>query len=152
MTVFVDPKWGQIFLPDYARLESLLDAYSQNDVDTEAAEKLDRLVQRHLDNERAVWPVWQRLAQDYALPLEASLRRVLNQPTFSVGQDLERAIAERGKSIKPTIPDSASVPEHLHNLFEEALQAVGMKAGQGGVVKKKGKKKKAPRKKSGFGV
>ena len=103
----------------------------------------DRLVLKHLEDERAILPVWERLAADYGAPLEAALCRVLNNSAFVIEDDLEGVLASYGKEIAPTLPDTASVPIHLHNLFQDALKAVGKSE-----KKKSGKKKK----KSGFGA
>ncbi len=144
VTVFAHPRWGQTFLKDYARLEELLEA-------SDESEAIDKLVLRHLENERAITPVWHQLAQDYTQPLEASLRRVLENDGFEIEADLDGAIARYGKALTPTLPDTASVPVHLHDLFQAALKAVGKDARkQGG--KKKSKQKKSKQKKSGFGA
>ncbi|MGB3670422.1 MAG: hypothetical protein WA783_08425 [Phormidesmis sp.] len=137
VTAFAHPRWGQTFLKDYVRLEELLAADDE-------PEAIDRLVLKHLENERAIAPVWQQLAQDYGQPLEAALRRILGNDAFEIETDLEGAIARYGKALTPTLPDTASVPVHLHNLFQEALKAVGKDA-----KKQSGKKK--PKRKSGFG-
>ncbi len=137
VTAFAHPRWGQTFLKDYVRLEELLAADDE-------PEAIDRLVLKHLENERAITPVWQQLAQDYGQPLEAALRRILGNDAFEIETDLEGAIARYGKALTPTLPDTASVPVHLHNLFQEALKAVGKDA-----KKQSGKKK--PKRKSGFG-
>lgn len=136
VTAFAHPRWGQTFLKSYAQLEELLAA-------NEDAEAIDRLVLKHLEDERAILPVWERLAADYGAPLEAALRRVLNNSAFVIEDDLEGVLASYGKEIAPTLPDTASVPIHLHNLFQDALKAVGKSE-----KKKSGKKKK----KSGFGA
>ena len=48
------------------------------------------------------------------------------------------------KALTPTLPDTASVPVHLHDLFQDALKAVGKS-------EKKKKGKKNAKKKAGFG-
>ncbi|MEL7331876.1 MAG: hypothetical protein AAFN12_06480, partial [Cyanobacteria bacterium J06560_2] len=150
VTAFAHPRWGQTFLKDYAQLEALLEkAVDADTADAEAvdAEVVDRLVVKHLENERAIAPIWHQLAEDYPRPLEASLRRVLENDDFALEQDLEGAIARYGKTLTPTLPDTASVPIHLHELFQDALKAVGKDA------KKQSGKKKAKKKKSGgFGA
>lgn len=133
------PRWGQLFLKDLARLEALL----KENNNTEA---VDKLVAKHLEQAQAVLPVWQQLVAEYSEPLEQSLRRVLKNDEFVVKTDLEGALTRYGKSLIPTLPDTASVPVHLHELFQAALKAVGKDA------KKSGGKKKKKAKKSGFGV
>ena len=139
--VFVHPRWGQTFLTEFAQLEKLL---KQNDADSQ--EMLDRLVLKHLEDKRASVPVWQYLVETYPQSLTASLRRVSNNPDFSLDVDLDNLLRQCGKELAPTLPDSASVPEHLHNLFQEVLKSVGATA----AGQKSGKKKKK-KKKSGFG-
>jgi hypothetical protein len=157
VTVLVHPRWGQMFFKDYSRLETLLDQSLDKSHESslaadakKAAEEqaaLDRLVQKYLQDEQANLYVWQTLAQSHPQPLEAALQRVLNNPSFDISSDLEQALSQAGKSLTPKLPDSASVPVHLHNLFESALKAVGKSA-----AKNKSAKKKASAKKSGFGA
>jgi hypothetical protein len=152
VTVLVHPRWGQMFFKDYSRLETLLTQFDSSSLDgtdenTEGQAALDRLIQKYLQDEQANIHVWQTLAQSHAKPLESALQRVLNNPKFNLASDLDQALSQAGKSPTPRLPDSASVPVHLHNLFESALKAVGKSA-----AKNKGAKKKAPAKKSGFGA
>ncbi|WP_121970514.1 hypothetical protein [Leptolyngbya sp. BC1307] len=143
VTVFAHPRWGQTFLTDYSRLKELLARSGAAGEQAEAEEtaKLDRLVIKHLENEQAIAPVWYHLAKEHGKPLEASLRRILGNPDFDIEQDLDGAIARYGKLLTPQIPESASVPLHLHNLFQSALQTVS-----------KSTAKKKAKKKSGFGA
>ena len=144
VTVFSHPRWGQTFLKDYSRLVELLDqaAIAAND---DPAEALDRLLLKYLEDEQVNADVWGCLAEAYGDRLEAALKRVLTNPDFDIEQDLDKALAKRGKPLTPQLPDSASVPVHLHNLFQTALKEVGK-----GAKKGEGKKKKASQK-SGFG-
>lgn len=141
VTVFVHPRWGQTLLKDYSRLEEKLSAEPG---DEETATALDRMVLKYLEDEQVNAYVWQRMVKAHAQPVEASLQRVVGKPEFEVERDLEGVLAQYGKPLTPELPESASVPVHLHNLFQEAMQAVGK--GE----KPKGSKKKA-KKKSGFG-
>ena len=142
VTAFVHPRWGQTFLKDYTRLETLLDqGNSPEAADEQAAANLDRLVLRYLNEDQVNAYVWQQLVEAHKSTVEASLQRVLNDPQFDIEQDLTAALAKRGKALTPDLPDSASVPIHLHNLFQSALKAVSKDAS----TKKKAKKK------SGFG-
>ncbi len=144
VTVFAHPRWGQTFLTDYSRLEERLarsGAEGEPDLDDEETALLDRLVVKHLENEQVIAPVWRHLAKNYGTPLEASLRRILSNPDFDIAQDLDGAISRYGKQLTPQIPESASVPVHLHNLFQSALKTVS-----------KSTAKKKAKKKSGFGT
>ena len=141
VTVFVHPQWGQTLRKDYASYEEVIAQSSTNPEHTEAQTKVDRYTQKYLEDEQVNAHVWHSIAESHGEALEASLRRVLNKPDFEIRQDLDNAIARYGKSLEPELPESASVPEHLHNLFQEAIAAVG----------KAEKPKKKAKKKSGFG-
>ncbi len=143
VTVFLHPRWGQMLLTDYSRLEAQLVADEGAD---DALALRDRLIRKYLESEQANAYVWEQLTKAHPKAIESSLRRVLNRPEFEIERDLSGALAKYGKPLTPTLPESASVPVHLHNLFQEALQAVG----KGTKPKDGGKKKVAP-KKSGFG-
>lgn len=147
VTVFVHPRWGQMLRKDYADFEAAIaQANTATDTATDnsaAPEKVDRFTRRYLEDEQVNAHVWQEIAKAHSDALEASLQRVLNQPDFKIEQDLGEALANKGKPLTPELPETASVPAHLHNLFQEALQIVG-KAEK----PKKGKKKA---KKTGFG-
>ncbi|PSN19207.1 hypothetical protein C7271_08500 [filamentous cyanobacterium CCP5] len=140
VTVFVHPRWGQTLLKDYRRLTQLLAA-----TDEEAATKLDRQVQRYLKDDAVNPYVWHRLAEDHP-DLEVPLRRVLDRPDFSLQNDLDKVLLEAGKPLKPKLPEIASVPVHLNDLFQTALQEVNQ--GSSKKSKKKGSGKAKP--KSGF--
>ncbi|MGB3296499.1 MAG: hypothetical protein WBB01_26230 [Phormidesmis sp.] len=146
VTAFVHPRWGQIFLKDYAHLEELLTQSSSPEAEAETLAKLDRLTLKYLAEDRVNAYVWRRLAEAYKNPIEGSLRRVLDDPKFDAEQDLEKTLIRYGKALIPELPDSASVPIHLHELFQSALKAVGKETG-----KKDDPVKKKAKKKSGFG-
>ncbi len=149
VTAFIHPRWGQTFLSDYARLEDLLTqsiAGAEAEAEGETAASLDRLVLRYLEEERVNAFVWQCLAEAYGSSVEVSLRRVLNNPDFDIDRDLEGTLVRRGKALTPELPDSASVPVHLHELFQSALKAVSKGSGKKDASVKKAKKK------SGFGA
>lgn len=137
VTVFVHPRWGQMMLKDYGQMTQLLEA-----ADEASLAKLDLFVHRYLKNEAATAYVWQSLAEENPEALEAALSRVLDRPV-SLQDDLEKILLEFGKSLEPKLPEVASVPVHLHNLFQEALQEVN---GSSSKKKAKGKRKQ----KAGF--
>jgi len=163
VTVFVHPRWGQMLRKDYADFETAIAQASPptteptneptNEPTTaptnssttpeKASEKIDRFVKRYLDDEQVNAYVWHEIAKAHGNVLEPALQRVLAQPDFKIEQDLDEALIQRGKSLTPELPETASVPLHLHTLFQEALIAVG-KA-------EKPKKNKKSKKKSGFG-
>ncbi|MEO1093801.1 MAG: hypothetical protein AAFX01_02730 [Cyanobacteria bacterium J06638_28] len=138
VTVFVHPRWGQTFLKDYQQLTQLLEA-----TDEDATAKRDRLLQKYLKEEAVNVYVWRCFAEANPEALETALRRVLNRPDFSLPNDLDQVLAQSGKFLEPKLPEIASVPVHLHNLFQEALQEVDQ-----GSSKKKSKGK--AKRKKGF--
>ncbi|KPQ34129.1 MAG: hypothetical protein HLUCCA11_16190 [Phormidesmis priestleyi Ana] len=154
VTVFSHPRWGQAFLTDYSRLMALLATPSPDPETTTEADTRDRLVQKYLEEPRVNAHVWDYLTQTQGSQLEKVLRRVLNRPDFDIQTQLSPVLEKYGKSSTPELPDSASVPLHLHNLFQDALKAVGKSAKQTGNADQKNKSKKSNSKKtkqSGFG-
>ncbi len=146
VTVFSHPRWGQTFLPDYHRLETLLsmDAGDRTEDDTAS---LRVLVLKYLEDEQANAHVWQHIQQNFGDTVEPLVQEFMKSPELDIQTDFEEMLAFYDKPLVPTLPESASVPIHLHNLFQEALKKVGKSAGQDKSAKKKSTKKK----KSGFG-
>jgi len=135
VTSLSHPRWGQMFLPTYSQFKTILEA--QNWQSIEGAEKLIRY---YLENPTINAFIWQRLAQQYPQQLEKVLQQVLNRPTFQIDSDLAPLLEEFNKVLAPELPETASVPLHLHNLFEEAVAEVS-----------KPKSKSKSNKKTGFG-
>ena len=69
------------------------------------------------------------------------LREILKRPNFNLQQDFNDLLKTVNKPINPVLPEIASVPIHLHNLFQEALSEVN----------KKSKSKSKSKSKTGFG-
>lgn len=143
VTVFVHPRWGQTFLKDYQQLTQLLETTGGESIDEESTAKLERLIQRYLKEETVNVHVWHCFAEENPAALEVLLRRVLNRSDFSIQENLDEVLAQHGKPLKPKLPEIASVPIHLHNLFQEALHEVNQSSSK---KKSKGKRKK----KAGF--
>lgn len=138
VTVLVHPRWGQYFLTDYGRITDLLAAPNGPDTET-----LDKLLLKYLKDGAVSAYVWYRLAHEFPEALEVALRRALSRPQFDLKNDLDDLLRTFEKPLKPGLPEIASVPIHLHNLFQEALAEVGGEKAKG---KAKGKAKKG-----GFG-
>lgn len=119
ITVLAHPRWGQMFLPTYTQFETMLQAG-----DWQSVPGATKLVRKYLDDPAINAFVWQRLATAYPLPLEAVLRSVLERPDFSLQKDFEALLQEHKKPLQPELPEIASVPLHLHDLFQEALKEV----------------------------
>lgn len=117
VTILADPRWGQAFLPTYARFTQLLE-------DWQGDEAGERLVRQYLEDPQYGTFVWHRLAEAYPSQLEQVLQQVLQRPDFQTSQDLDDLLKEYGKPLKPELPEIASVPLHLHNLFQDALAEV----------------------------
>ncbi|WP_313926831.1 hypothetical protein [Microcoleus sp. FACHB-1515] len=134
VTVLADPRWGQMLLPLHDRFKAVLQAD-----DWRSVEGSEKLVRHYLTDPSINYFVWQQLAQEYPQAIERVLQDFLNRPDFQIA-DLAAVLAEQGKAIEPELPEIASVPIHLHTLFEDAIAEVN---------KSKPKAKKAQ--KTGFG-
>lgn len=130
LTALTHPRWGQIFLPTYSRFKAMLEAEDSQNI--EGAEKL---VRQYLEDPAINVFIWHRLAKAYPNQLEKLLQTVLQRPEFKIS-DLDALLQEYNKPLEPYLPEIASVPLHLHNLFQEALAEVNKSKPKG-----KGKKK-----------
>ncbi len=139
VTVFVHPRWGQTFLKDYVRLTQLFES-----TDSGSVAKVDQLMQKYLKEDAVNAYVWRCFAEDNAAPLMAALGRHLSRSDLTV-DELDDVLVQAGKPLDPKLPEIASVPLHLQDLFQAAMQEVD----QGSSKKKsKGKQKQ----KTGFAV
>lgn len=138
VTAFSHPKWGQSFIASYTKLEKLLESDLTEEQDLENCKIL---IRKYLENPEINFYVWQQLKEAHPKELEKILQLVLNRPNFNLNSDLEATLNEFNKTSEPELPESASVPQHLHNLFEEAVTQVS---------KSKSKTKKATKKAKGF--
>lgn len=136
VTALTHPRWGQMFLPTYTQFQQLLEAE-----DWTTIPQADKLIRQYLEQPEINSFIWQRLAQQYPSQLESILRTVLDWSDFKLERDLEELLQRQNKPLKPELPDIASAPLHLHNLFQEAVAEVSKD-------KSKGKPKKQ---KVGFG-
>jgi hypothetical protein len=119
VTVLAHPRWGQMFLPTYTQFETLLQAE-----DWQSVPGAEKLVRKYLDDATINAFIWHRLAEAYPVALEKVLRSVLDRPTFDLNADLDALLQQHKKPLQPELPEIASVPLHLHNLFQEALKEV----------------------------
>ncbi|PSB24637.1 hypothetical protein [Stenomitos frigidus] len=136
VTVLAHPRWGQVFLPTYTQLETVLQAE-----DWQSVPGAEKLIRKHLDDANTNAFVWHHLAATYPASLETVLRSVLERPTFDLQKDLDSLLEEHKKPLQPELPEIASVPLHLHDLFQEALKEVS---------KSKPKEKDGQKAKKGF--
>lgn len=113
------PRWGQTFLSTYAQFTALLAAE-----DFSTVPGYEKLVRNYLEDPAInVW-IWQRLAKVNPAKLEQILQTVLQRTNFQIDRDLDALLQEFKKPLEPELPEIASVPVHLHNLFQEALGEV----------------------------
>ena len=129
VTVFTHPRWGQMFLPTYTQFKTILESEDwQNNKDT------NKVVRKYLEDPTINVFIWHKLAKAYPTHLENVLQAFLERPEFKLERDLDALLQEHNKPLEPELPEIASVPLHLHNLFQEALTEVNKS-------KSKGKKK-----------
>lgn len=136
VTSLSHPRWGQMFLPTYSKLKSILEAQ-----DWQSIEGGEKLIRYYLDNPSINVFVWERLAQQYPQQLKKIFQQLLNLPDFKIEQ-LSALLKDKfNKPLEPELPETASVPIHLNNLFEEAVAEVN---------KSKSKSKTSKKANSGF--
>jgi hypothetical protein len=128
--------WGQMFLVDYPQLQTLLapaqPQFTAADV---------KFVHKCLADPQMNAFVWRRLATQFPDRLEAVIARVIDRSDFNLATELDLVLTKFNKFLEPDLPDLASVPIHLHELFQAAVLEVS---------KEKTKSKIQP-KKTGFG-
>ena len=128
--------WGQMFLADYPRLKTLLTPvdpqYSPGDL---------KFFHKCLADPQMNAFVWRRLAEQFPQQLQTAICQGLGLPDFNLST-LDSVLTKFNKYLEPDLPDLASVPIHLHDLFQSAVVEVS---------KEKARPKSQP-KKSGFGA
>lgn len=122
VTVISHPRWGQVFLTNYSQLIASL---TQPDLETTVNSSIS--ITEILKEPEYHRNIWERLIEKYPSELENSLRQELKRPHLQLKSDLNSIIEEFGKPINPSLPEIASVPLHLHNLFQEAVLEVNKK-------------------------
>jgi hypothetical protein len=119
VTALSHPRWGQMFLPNYSALKTLLEAD-----DWQSVPNAEQTVQKCLKEAEMNAFVWKRLAEQYPKQMEAVLQSTLDRPNFKLSTDLDELLKEFDKPLETDLPEIASVPIHLHNLFQEAVVEV----------------------------
>jgi hypothetical protein len=126
VTVFTHPRWGQMFLPTYTQFKTILESEDwQSNKDT------NKLVRKYLEDPTINVFVWRKLSQLYPEQLEKVLQAFLERSDFKLERDLDALLQEHKKPLEPELPEIASVPVHLHNLFQEALAEVNKSKSKG---------------------
>ena len=139
VSILTHPRWGQIMVSTYQRLTAALED------DQSLAPETESFVHQCLKNMEFKPFVWHQLAQKYPQRLERLLQNILDRPHLSLSRDLDPVLAGFGHPAQPLLPDTASVPVHLHNLFQDALSDVSRSKSS------KSKDRDKPKKKMGFG-
>lgn len=119
VTVLTDLRGGQVFLPTYHDLLNLL-----SNVETLPPEAIQHNIQTHLNNTDFKPFVWRSLAKQHPQALEQAFQIGLEQPTFSLAEDLDSLLRRYHDRLDPPLPETASVPMHLHQLFQRAIAQV----------------------------
>ncbi|WP_333172643.1 hypothetical protein [Microcoleus sp. S13_B4] len=119
VTALSHPRWGQTFLSTYAQFTALLAAE-----DFSTVPGYEKLVRNYLEDTAINAWIWKRLAKVNPAKLEQLLQTVLQRNNFQLDRDLDALLQEFKKPLEPELPEIASVPLHLHNLFQEALGEV----------------------------
>jgi hypothetical protein len=136
VTVFSHPQWGQMLISTYSKFQEILDTE-----DPHNHPNAERLVNRYLEDPQINFFIWQQLWLQYPTKLEKLLQIILKNPDFNLEKDLGKTLALYNKPLEPELPEMASVPQHLHDLFSEAMIQVN---------KSKSKTKKPSKTKKGF--
>ncbi|MBE9095369.1 hypothetical protein IQ252_16030 [Tychonema sp. LEGE 07203] len=113
------PRWGQTFLSTYAQFTEMLAAE-----DFSTIPGYEKLVRSYLEDPAINAWIWRRLAKVNPAKLAQILQTVLQRTDFQIDRDLDSLLQEFKKPLEPELPEIASVPLHLHNLFQEALGEV----------------------------
>jgi hypothetical protein len=138
VTALSHPHWGQMFLPHYTKIGDLLANLYSQPLTPEAT----TLFQKCFADPQMNSFVWRKLAAEFPGQLETVIQQVYAEPNFNLSTDLDRLLTKFNKYLEPDLPEIASVPIHLHELFQEAVLAVS----------KDKAKSKTPPKKGGFGA
>jgi hypothetical protein len=138
VTALSDRYWGQMMLTQYTAIADLLDR-SADRVFTNP--EID-LFKKCLADPQMNSYIWRKLSDKYPQQFTIAIRQIPEFSDFNLSTDIDRLLTKFNKFLEPDLPDIASVPIHLHQLFESALKQVS---------KDKAKAKQPP-KKGGFGA
>ncbi|WP_366665002.1 hypothetical protein [Microcoleus sp. bin48.metabat.b7b8b9.023] len=119
VTALSHSRWGQTFLSNYSQFTEMLAAE-----DFSTIPGYDKLLRSYLEDPAINAWIWRRLAKLNPAKLQQILQTVLQRTDFQIDRDLEPLLQEFKKPLEPELPEIASVPLHLHNLFQEALGEV----------------------------
>jgi hypothetical protein len=129
--------WGQMFLIDYPQLKALLASSTPQYLAPDLS-----FIRKCLADPTMNTFVWRRLAQRFPHQFQIAFSQIYELPSFDLAADLNTVLTKLNKYLEPDLPDLASVPIHLHELFQSAVKEVN---------KDKTKSKPQPNK-GGFGT
>jgi hypothetical protein len=139
VTILTHPRWGQVITAAYQQLIHALAA-----ADETSCSELASLVHQCL-NDLEIKPfVWYQLARQYPQPLAKVLQQAIDRPQLNL-EALDLILATFGHPAQPQLPETASVPLHLHTLFQDAMLAVSQQKSS------RSKGRATPPPKMGFG-
>jgi hypothetical protein len=147
VTALSHPHWGQMFLVDYPRLKSCLADQATPYLPADL-----KFIHKCLVDPAMNAFVWRRLAAEFPQQLETAIRQTIdlvqrqapnsNLLAPSSLFSIDPILTQFNKFLEPDLPDLASVPIHLHELFQTAVLEVS----------KDKAKPKSVAKKTGFGA
>ncbi|MGF1491591.1 MAG: hypothetical protein ACFBSC_03890, partial [Microcoleaceae cyanobacterium] len=120
---FSHPRWGQMFIPTYSQFVEILEGESE-DQSTPEETNAGKFVTKYLEDPKINAFLWHRLQEQYPQQLESLLQSTLERPNFDLSQDLDPLLKEFDKPLEPNLPEIASIPQHLNDLFEAAVTQV----------------------------
>jgi hypothetical protein len=139
VTMLTHPRWGQVVVATY---QPLIAELEKKEEEPSASESLTSQCLKNLE----IKPfVWHQLAQTYPEELEQALQSALDRPELTLEKDLEQILVNFGHPEQPELPETANVPVHLHNLFQEAMLSTQK------LKSSKSKDRDKLKKKTGFG-
>lgn len=139
VTLISHPRWGQIFLTDYEQVKSKFE-----NPDFQPNSEVEKIIKDYLEKPEVSAYIFFRLREYYSSQLEKVLQTILLNQSLSLTNDLNQILEKYNKQLSPELPEIASVPIHLHNLFEQALLEVNRK--------KQSKRKGKSKTKTGFKI
>jgi hypothetical protein len=121
LTAMSDRYWGQMLLPEYDAIDSLLAQLTPSDAISPAQLQL---LQKALAQPQFNAHLWRKLSAKYPQQLTTAFSKIARRDDFNLSTDLNDLLTKFNKILLPDLPDIASVPIHLHNLFQAAIQEV----------------------------
>jgi hypothetical protein len=147
VTALSHPHWGQMFLVDYPRLKSRLADQATPYLPADL-----KFIYKCLVDPAMNTFVWRRLAAEFPQQLQTAIQQTIALVKIPTPNSqlppptspflLDSILTQFNKFLEPDLPDLASVPIHLHELFQTAVLEVS----------KDKAKPKSVAKKTGFGA